>query len=114
MRRSTWSSPRRTCPEARARTTSSPSATSTRRWGGSSRRVPKDGATLVVLYSDHESIVHGGGDEASVPMILGRLSGDASLAPLSRQGRPVQALEGVYEVSSLHRYLKDCLDATAH
>jgi len=76
--------------------------------------VPKDGATLVVLYSDHESIVHGGSDEASVPMILGRLSGDASLAPLSRQGRPVRALEGVYEVSSLHRYLGDCLDATAH
>ena len=76
--------------------------------------VPKDGATLLVLYSDHQSNVHGGSDEASVPMILGRLSADGSLAPLSRQGRPLRALEGVYEVSSLHRYVKDCLDATAH
>ena len=78
--------------------------------------LPKDRATLVALYSDHGSNVYDpvrAGDEARVPMILGLLSADGSLTPLSRQGRPILALDGVYELPALHRYLKDCLDAPA-
>ncbi len=79
--------------------------------------LPREGTTLVVIYSDHTSNLFGslGADaEPAVPMILGRLAPDGSLAPLSWRGRPVRALPDTYEFPALYRYIKDCLDASAH
>jgi len=78
--------------------------------------LPKDGTTLVALYSDHTSSLFdssGATEEAAVPLMLGLLAPDASLRPLARDGRPVQALPGTYELPALHRFLKGCLDASA-
>jgi hypothetical protein len=77
--------------------------------------LPKDGATLVALYSDHTSGLFDSGvedGERPVPMMLGLLARDGSLAPLRRNGRPVREVEGVHELPALTRYLKDCLDAS--
>ena len=78
--------------------------------------LPRDGVTMVVLYSDHPSTLFVGStsvEEATVPMMLGVLAEDGSLAPLGRHGRPVHALPGTYELTALHKYLEDCLDASA-
>jgi hypothetical protein len=77
---------------------------------------PRDGTTLVVLYGDHTSNLFGSTaaeGELPVPLILGRLAADGSLAPLAWRGSPVHALPGTYEFPSVHRYLEDCLDASA-
>jgi len=79
--------------------------------------LPKQGVTLVAIYSDHTSgaFATGGSDaEPAVPMILGRLGPEGSLAQLTWQGRPVHALPGTYGFPALHRYIMDCLDASAH
>jgi phosphoglycerol transferase MdoB-like AlkP superfamily enzyme len=79
--------------------------------------LPRNGTTLVVLYSDHGSNVfapRSAQGQAGVPMILGRLGSDGSLVPLSFQGRPVLDLSEVYEIPALNRFIKDCLDASAH
>jgi hypothetical protein len=71
----------------------------------------------VAIYSDHTSgaFATGGSDaEPAVPMILGRLGPEGSLAQLTWQGRPVHALPGTYGFPALHRYIMDCLDASAH
>ncbi len=80
------------------------------------RALPRDATTLVALYSDHPSDLFDSGDgaeEHAVPMLLGVLAADGALAPLTREGRPVQALPGTYELPALHRFLEDCLDASA-
>ncbi len=46
-------------------------------------------------------------------MVLGLLQHDGALAPLSQQGRPVHVLPGLNELPALHRFLEDCLDASA-
>jgi len=51
-------------------------------------------------------------EEALVPAVLGLLTPDGSLAPLGRQGQPVHALPGTYELA-LSRFLEDCRDASA-
>ena len=78
--------------------------------------LPRDGTTLVVLYGDHTSNLFGSTPahgELPVPLILGRVAPDGSLAPLASHGRPVRALPGTYEFPAVHRYLEDCLDASA-
>jgi hypothetical protein len=78
--------------------------------------LPKDGTTLVALYSDHTSSLFdsdGANEEGTVPMMLGVLAPDGSLRPLARGGHPVQALPGSYELPALHQFLKGCLDASA-
>jgi phosphoglycerol transferase MdoB-like AlkP superfamily enzyme len=80
------------------------------------RSLPTDGTTLVAIYGDHTSGVFdagNAGEERAVPMVLGLLQPDGALAPLSRQGRPVHALPGINELPALHRFLEDCLDASA-
>jgi len=78
--------------------------------------LPTDGTTLLVIYGDHTSGLFDAGnvgEERAVPMVLGLLQPEGTLAPLSRQGRPVHVLSGVHELPSLHRFLLDCLDASA-
>jgi hypothetical protein len=78
--------------------------------------LPREGTTLVFLYGDHSSGLFGPWlpeSEPAVPMILGSLGADGSLAPLQWQGHEVGAMPDVYELPSLHRYIKDCLDASA-
>ena len=53
------------------------------------------------------------GAERPVPLILGVLTSDGSLAPLAAGGRDVHELAGMFELSSLNHYLKDALDASA-
>ena len=80
------------------------------------RSLPREGRTLVAIYSDHTSGVFDSGaaeDERPVPMMLGMLAPDGSLSPLAREGKPVRQLAGTWEIPSLHRFLKDCLDASA-
>ncbi|MGZ6126004.1 MAG: sulfatase-like hydrolase/transferase, partial [Myxococcales bacterium] len=80
------------------------------------RDLPKDGATLVALYGDHTSGLFDDrpeDGERAVPLVLGLLAPDGSLRPLARNGRRVSALDGVYELPALARYIKDCLDASA-
>jgi hypothetical protein len=84
--------------------------------GSFMRSLPKEGTTLVVIYGDHSSGVFDAVDaneESSVPLMLGLLAPDGTLTPLSREGRPVLALPGTNELPSLHRFLEDCLDASA-
>jgi len=78
------------------------------------RGLPRDGTTLVAMYGDHSSGVFDGtgSEESPVPMILGILTPEGTLAPLSRAGRPVQELQGTYEIPGLHRFLLSCLDAS--
>ena len=52
-------------------------------------------------------------EEALVPAVLGLLTPDGSLAPLGRQGQPVHALPGTYELPAPSRFLEDCRDASA-
>jgi hypothetical protein len=77
--------------------------------------LPREGTTLVVLYGDHTSNLFGSATsgELPVPLILGRLAPDGSLAPIAWHGSPVRALPGTYELPAVHRYLEDCLDASA-
>ena len=78
--------------------------------------LPRDGATLVALYGDHPSGVFDADDpteERPVPMLLGLLTADGALAPLTRGRQPVHSLPGVHELPALHRFLEDCLDASA-
>lgn len=80
------------------------------------RALPKDGATLVALYGDHTSGLfdsRGEDGERAVPMMLGLLGAEGSLAPLNSSGRPAREIGGVHELPALSRYLKDCLDASA-
>jgi hypothetical protein len=77
--------------------------------------LPRDGTTLVALYGDHSSGLFGASaseGEPAVPLILGRLAADGSLSPLGRRGEPVGLMSDVYELPALHRYVKDCLDAS--
>ncbi len=78
--------------------------------------LPTDGTTLLVIYGDHTSGLFdavNAGEERAVPMVLGLLQPDGALAPLSRQGRPVHVLPGIGELPAVHRFLEDCLDASA-
>jgi membrane-anchored protein YejM (alkaline phosphatase superfamily) len=79
--------------------------------------LPKQGTTLVALYGDHSSNLFkapGAEAEASVPMILGWLDADGTLAPLTWHGQPVGELPDVYQLPALHHYLEACLDAPTH
>jgi|SoiMethySBSTD1v2_1073268.scaffolds.fasta_scaffold55636_5 hypothetical protein len=78
--------------------------------------LPREGVTLVAMYGDHPSGVFenaGATDEVPVPLMLGTLAPDGSLAPLPAGGRPVQELPGTYELPALHRFIASCLDASA-
>jgi len=77
--------------------------------------LPRDGNTLLVLYGDHPSGVFEppGSEEPPVPMMLGVLTPDGRVTPLTRAGRPVQDLPGTYELPGLHQFLLSCLDASA-
>ncbi|HZJ52524.1 MAG TPA: sulfatase-like hydrolase/transferase [Myxococcaceae bacterium] len=77
--------------------------------------LPRDGTTLVALYGDHTSGLFEkvGADEPPVPLMLGTLAPDGSLAPLSARGQPIQELPGTYELPALHRFVQSCLDASA-
>jgi hypothetical protein len=78
--------------------------------------LPSQGTTLVALYGDHSSnlfAAEGAEAESPVPMILGVLQPDGSLAQLHGAGRAIGALPRVYELAALHRYLEACLDAKA-
>ena len=78
--------------------------------------LPAQSRTLVALYSDHTSGVFdsaGTVEEAAVPLILGMLGPQGSLAPLTRAQRPVHELAGAWELPALHRFLRDSLDASA-
>jgi len=77
------------------------------------KQIPNDDRTLVALYSDHTSGLFDPGAERPVPLILGVLTSDGSLAPLAAGGRDVHELAGMFELSSLNRYVKDSLDASA-
>lgn len=77
------------------------------------QQLPRDGSSLVALYSDHTSGLFGTGVETPVPLILGVLASDGSLAPLAASGRDVHDLPGVSELPALNRYIKDSLDASA-
>ena len=80
------------------------------------RDLPRQGTTLVALYGDHTSGLFasaGTAEDAPVPLILGVLAPDGSLAPLSGAGRPVQRMAGTHELPALHRFLVSCLDASA-
>ena len=80
------------------------------------RSLPTDGTTLLVIYGDHTSGVFddgNAGEERAVPLVLGVLQPEGTLAPLSRQGRPVHVLPGINELPALHRFLEDSLDASA-
>lgn len=77
--------------------------------------LPRDGSTLLVLYGDHPSGVFEapGSEEPPVPMMLGVLTPEGKISPLTRGGSPVQDLPGTYELPGLHRFLLSCLDASA-
>jgi hypothetical protein len=77
------------------------------------QQLPKDGRSLVALYGDHTSGLFDSGAETPVPLILGVLASDGSLAPLTAGGRDVHQLPGVFELPALNRYVKDSLDASA-
>lgn len=77
------------------------------------RQLPRDGRLLVALYGDHTSGLFESGEEAPVPLILGFLADDGSLAPLATGGHAVHRLPGIFELPALHRYLEACLDASA-
>jgi Sulfatase len=79
--------------------------------------LPREGSTLIAMYGDHSSGIFetaGTTDEPPVPLVLGTLAPDGSLAPLLAGGRPVQELPGTYELPALHRFIASCLDASAH
>ncbi|HET9753761.1 MAG TPA: sulfatase-like hydrolase/transferase [Myxococcales bacterium] len=84
--------------------------------GGFLGALPREGPTLLAIYGDHSSNLFSsaGAGEPPVPLILGRLAADGVLAPLRRSGAPAGPLPEVYELAALHRYLKECLDASAH
>jgi len=79
------------------------------------RELPRDGTTLVAIYGDHPSglFQEASVDEPPVPLMLGTLAPNGSLAPLSAQGQPVRELQGTYELPALHRFALSCLDASA-
>jgi len=77
------------------------------------KQISNDDRTLIALYSDHTSGLFDPGAERPVPLILGLLTSDGSLAPLNAGGRDVHELAGMFELSSLNHYLKDALDASA-
>jgi len=79
-------------------------------------QLPREGVTLVALYGDHTSGLfdrEGTVEEPPVPLMLGILAPDGSLAPLPAGGRPVRELPGTYELPALHRFVLSCLDASA-
>ncbi len=76
------------------------------------RQLPNGQTTLVGLYSDHTSGLFDSAEEVPVPLILGRLAADGTLAPLARAERPVHEIDGTFEIAALHRFVKDCLDAS--
>ena len=75
--------------------------------------LPKDGKSLVALYGDHTSGLFDTGAQTPVPLILGVLASDGSLAPLAAGGADIHELAGVFELPALNRYVKDSLDASA-
>ena len=80
------------------------------------RDLPREGTTLVAMYGDHTSGVFesaGAADESPVPLMLGVVTADGSLGPLSAGGRPVREMAGNYELPALHRFVVSCLDASA-
>lgn len=77
------------------------------------QQLPKDRRTLVAMYGDHTSGLFDSGEEIPVPLILGTLTADGSLAPLANRGQPVHDLGSIFELTALHRYLKACLDESS-
>jgi len=77
------------------------------------QQLPSDGRSLVALYGDHTSGLFDAAADRPVPLILGMVAGDRSLAPLASGGSEVHELAGVLELAALNRYVKDSLDASA-
>lgn len=80
------------------------------------RSLPTEGRTLVVIYGDHPSGVFDAGsanEESAVPLMLGLLEPQGTLAPLSSQGTPIRTVAGIRELPAVHRFLEDCLDASS-
>src|SRR6185503_12860716 len=77
------------------------------------QQLPNDGTSLVALYGDHTSGLFDAGADRPVPLILGMLASDRSLAPLASGGSEVHEIPGVFELAALNRYVKDSLDASA-